>query len=334
MEMNRPFTIYFDTNFYIWLAQVTDEEANNVISKLNELEIRYVLSGKILFELLSGKERNSQDKNLVERVKKFQIEPYKISISLLETDKDIDLSWDILLFNGELRNTLAESLKAIYDAETVAQSLSNMTDKKLSKDKEAKLQQNLQPFLSSIGYDENQSKEENDNALVNFASDLISNLSFVLPDEQRKKFEEIDFAVEKSPKHLLNISKQILDSLGSETVEKLEEEKKIVNSSVKLDPRPFNVAVNEASNKEIKHLGNTFRDAGHINLFVTHQNQIDLIQIDSHQKNLVERNKPKHRLVELNLNHRYFSVEKSLSSAENLSKAIEMVTNKRREIYR
>jgi len=334
METNRPFTVYFDTNFYIWLAQVSDEEGNNVISKLNELEIRHVLSEKILFELLSGKERNPQDKNLVERVKKFKIKPYKVSISSLETNKDINVSWDVLLLNSALRNTFADFLKAIYDTETVAQSLSNMTDKKLSKDKEEKLQQNLQPFLTSIGYEQKQSKEENANAFVNLASDLISNLSFILPDEQRKKLEEIDFAVEKSPEHLLNISKQIIDSLGSENVEKLEEEKKIINSSVKLDPRPYNVAVNEASNKEIKNLGNTFRDAGHINLFVTHQIQIDLIQIDSHQKNLVERNKPKHRLVELNLDHRYFSVEKSANSAENLSKVIEIVMNKKQEIYR
>jgi hypothetical protein len=333
-KLNKPFTIYFDTNFYVWLAQVTDEEANRVISKLNELEIRHVLSGKILFELLSGKERNPQDKKLVKRVKNFKIEPFKVSISSSETNKDTDISWDMLLLSGELRNAIAEFLKAICDTETVAQSLLNMTDKKLSKDKEEKLQQNQQPFLSSIGYDEKQSKEENANAFANFASDLISNLSFILPDEQRKKLEEIDFTVEKSPENLLNISKQLLNSLGSEIVEKLEEEKKIVNSSVRLDPRPYNVAVNEASKKEIKNLGNTFRDAGHINLFVTHQNQIDLIQIDSHQKNLVERNKPKHRLVELNLNNHYFSVEKSSNSAENLSKVIEMVINKKQEIYR
>jgi hypothetical protein len=334
MEMNKPFTVYFDTNFYIWLAQVSDEEANNVILKLNELKIRHVLSGKILLELLSGKERNPQDENLVKRVKTFNIEPYKVSINPLETDKNNDINWDKLLLKGRLRNTFAELLKAIYDTETVAQSLSNTADKKLNKDKEEKLQQNLKPFLSSIGYDEKQSKEENADAFANFASDLISNLSLILPDEQRRKLEEIDFKVEKSPENLSNISKQILESLGSETVKNLEEEKKIINSTVELDPRPYDVAVNEASKKEIKNLGNTFRDAGHISLFVTHQNQIDLIQIDSHQKNLVERNKPRHRLVELNFNNRYFSVNKSLSPMENLSKVIELVTNKKQEIYR
>jgi hypothetical protein len=316
------------------LAQATDEEANNVTLKLNELKIRHVLSGKILLELLSGKERNPQDENLVERVKSFKIEPYIVSINPLETNKDNDIKWDNLLLKSGLRNAFAELLKAIYDTKTVAQSLSNTADKKLSKDKEEKLQQNLKPFLSSIGYDEKQSKEENADAFSNFASDLISNISAFLPDEQRKKLNQIDFTVEKSPENLSNISKQILDSLDSETVKNLEEEKKIINSIVELDPRPYSVAVNEASKKEIKNLGNTFRDAGHINLFVTHQNQIDLIQIDSHQKNLVERNKPKHRLVELNLNHRYFSVEKSANSAENLLKVTEIVTKKKQEIYR
>ncbi|MEJ7700823.1 MAG: hypothetical protein WKF71_14415 [Pyrinomonadaceae bacterium] len=53
------------------------KKQTDVISKLNELEIRHVLSGKILFELLSGKERNPQDKKLVKRVKNFKIEPYQ-----------------------------------------------------------------------------------------------------------------------------------------------------------------------------------------------------------------------------------------------------------------
>jgi hypothetical protein len=325
--MNRPFTIYFDTNFYVWLAQATNEEAKAIISKLNELEVRHVLSGKILLELLSGKERNPQDKYLVERVKTFKIDPYKISISPLENNaEDVELSWDTLLLNGDVRSSFAELLKTIYDTETIAQSWSNISGKKLSKESEEKLEENLQPILSSIGYDEEQSKEENANAFVNFASDLISNLSFILPDEQRKKMEAIDFSVENYPKNILNISKQLLDSLGSETIEILEEEKKIINSSVELDPRPYNVVTNEASKKETKNLGNTFRDAGHVNLFVTHQDQIDLIQIDSRQKSLIQRSKPKHRLNELGLTNHYFSIK-------NLSQLIEIVTNKKLEIY-
>lgn len=318
--MNRPFTIYFDTNFYIWLAQATNEEATDVISKLNEIEVRHVLSGKIILELLSGKERKPQDKTLLERVKTFKIDPLKISINHLETHSDNDINWDALLLSGEPRNSFAMVLKSIYDIETIAQSHSNMASKKLNKDKAEKLNESMQPFLSSIGYDEKQSKEDNANAFAGFASELISSLSFNLPDEQRRKLEAIDFTIEKTPENLLNISNQILSSLGVHTVEKLEEEKRIINSTIALDPRPFNIAINETSNKEIKGLGNTFRDAGHMNLFVTYHDQIDLIQVDSHQKRLIERNKPKHRLSELGLANRCFSVD-------NLSQIVDVVTN-------
>jgi hypothetical protein len=326
--MNRPFTVYFDTNFYIWLAKATDEEANNVISKLNQLKVRHVLSGRLLFELLSGKQRDRQDQVLVERIKKFEIEPLTISINSLENhETDIELNWEALLLRGEVRNALAEFLKAIFDMETLAQSLSNMTNKKLSKSEDEKLQENLQPFLSSIGFDEKFSMEKNAEALTNFASDLISNLSHILPNEQKENLEKIDFSVDKSPENILNISNQLLASLGPETVEKLEEERKIIDSSVKLDPRPYKVAVSEASNKEIKNLGNTYRDAEHINLFVTHQDQIDLIQIDFRQKNLVERKKPIHRLNEIDLSNRCFS-------ANNLLEAMHIIENKEQEFLK
>lgn len=327
-KMNRPFTIYFDTNFYIWLAKATDEEADNVISTLNQLKVRHVLSGRLLFELLSGKQRDRHDKVLVERIGKFEIEPLTISINSLESSEtDIELRWEALLLDGEARNALAEFLKAVFDMETLAQSLSNMTNKTLSESQDEKLQENLQPFLSFIGFDEKFSDEKNAEALTNFASDLISNLSHILPQEQKENLEKIDFSVNKSPENIFNISNQLLNSLGSETVEKLEEERKIIDSSVKLDPRPYKVAVNEASNKEIKNLGNTYRDAEHINLFVTHQDQIDLLQIDSHQKHLVERKKPIHRLNEIDLSNRCFS-------ANNLSEVISIIENREQDFLK
>jgi hypothetical protein len=51
--MRRPFTVYFDTNFFVWLAQATEETAEAAIHKLNALGVRHVLSDILVRELLT-----------------------------------------------------------------------------------------------------------------------------------------------------------------------------------------------------------------------------------------------------------------------------------------
>jgi len=324
--MERPFTIYFDTNFYVWLAQSTQEEAVDVMSGLNLLGVRHVLSGRILLELLSGKERNPQDKNLFERVTKFKIPPYIIPIGLSSTGTEKpNLGWDSLCLDGEARAAFSSLLKEIFDAETAARSWSNIAGKKLNKDKEQKLGEKSEPFLKSIGFDKDQTDEKNANAFTTCASELVSGLASILPDEQREKLGAIDFTVEKTPENLSNLSSQLFASFDSPTLERLEEEARIVSSAVELDPRPFDVVTDNSSRREIKSLGNTFRDAEHLSVFVAHADQIDIIQIDSRQKNLIERNSPIHRLKVLKLTNRYFSVVK-------LQQVVQTVSNKKAEL--
>lgn len=323
--MKKPFTVYFDTSFYVWLAQASQDEATDVISGLNALEVRHVLSGRILLELLSGRERYPQDQQLFERVTKLHIEPYVIPIGTSSGTETSDLGWNSLCLAGDERNSFSSFLKEIFDAETAARSWSNIADKKFNKDKEQKLKEKLGPFLESIGFDEGQGDEKNANAFTTFASELISGLAPLLPAEQREKLSSIDFTVEKSPENLMNLSNQLFASFDSQTLERLREETRITDSSVQLDPRPFDVVTESASRREIKRLGNTLRDAEHLSAFVTHSEEIDLIQIDSRQKNLIERDKPIHRLKELNLANRCFSVE-------NLQQVIQAVSNKKTEL--
>ena len=86
--MNKYITIYFDTYFYVWLANATDKEANEIIAEVNKLKIRHVLSGQIILELLSSHTKPDKDKILVSRISKFEIEPYRISSNIFN---EIDL---------------------------------------------------------------------------------------------------------------------------------------------------------------------------------------------------------------------------------------------------
>src|SRR5215203_2081213 len=106
--MNNYITIYFDTYFYVWLATASNEEAEEIISELNKLKVRHVLSGQVILELLSNSNKPEKDKILVSRMSKFEIEPYRISSSVLEESLTSDISsWNVLLLDGDKRDSLA-----------------------------------------------------------------------------------------------------------------------------------------------------------------------------------------------------------------------------------
>ncbi len=323
--MNKYLTIYFDTYFYVWLAKATDEEADEIISQLNKSKVRHVLSGQVILELLSNSNKPEKDKVLVNRVSKFEIEPYIISSSILEESLTSDSSsWKVLLLEGDLRTHLATSLKLIFDLQAQAESWSTLAKTKQSVKKEEKIQESLAPFLSSIGFekDKEYSQEETAEKYVNFTSELLSSLS----DEQRKFAETINFSEKTSPESLANLSNQLLSIIGDENIEKLKEGEQISYSVTNSDERPYKVAVKEASQKEEKNLGNSFRDSNNMSLFVIHQDEIDLLQIDSAQMNQIKnKGKKLHRIVELKLDSRCFC-------ANSLKNTIEVIKKKKQEL--
>ena len=327
--MNKHLTICFDTYFYVWLAKTTDEEADEIISQLNKLKVRHVLSGQVILELLSNNNKPEKDKFLVNRVSKFELEPYIISSSVLEESLTSDnLSWEVLLLEGDLRSHLANNLRLIFDLQTQAESWSTLAKTKQSVEKEGKIQESLVPFLSSIGFekDKEYSQEETAEKYINFTSELLSSLSGILSDDQRKVAETINFSEKTSLESLMNLSNQILNIIGNENIEKLKEGEQISFSVTNSDERPYKVAVKEASQKEEKNLGNSFRDSNNMSLFVTHQDEIDLLQVDSAQMNQIKnKGKKLHRIVELKLGSRCFC-------ANSLKNTIEVIKKKKQEL--
>jgi predicted nucleic acid-binding protein len=64
--MTKIFTVYFDTQFYVRLANTDETLASKTIDKLNNLQVRHVLSQTIVFELLKKSTKPEKDKILGE----------------------------------------------------------------------------------------------------------------------------------------------------------------------------------------------------------------------------------------------------------------------------
>ena len=303
--MDRPFTVYFDTNFYIWLGSAESEDASRVLRVFNERNIRYVQSSYIVLELLSGRERNDQDQNLVDRLKSWNTEPYPIRVGY---SRDADLvPWDILLLAGKERHEYSEGLKEIFDQETIARSFSHIADKPLSTDQHSDLKQALRPFLEHIGINDESNEAEQATAYMNFYSNLMFQLSQKLPPESAEKITKIDFTKPATVENLMKLSEQIKAVLADPTVSSIVQEGQLLNSVLALDDRPVRAATGQGSAKQVKKLGNSMRDAIHMNAFLTHADHIDLLQVDSRQLSLILRNKPKHLLRERGMANRCFS---------------------------
>ena len=228
--MNKYITIYFDTYFYVWLANATDKEANEIIAEVNKLKIRHVLSGQIILELLSSHTKPDKDKILVSRISKFEIEPYRISSNIFEDSLTSDsLSWDILLLEGEARISLANLFKLIFDLQAKAESWSILAQNKYISEKQEKIQESLDPFLSLVGFDKDEkyTNEETAQKHLAFQSEMFSDLFSILPENPFGNFENINFAMEPTAENLINLSNEIKVAVGNENINKLEEDKKL-----------------------------------------------------------------------------------------------------------
>ena len=92
--MKNQITIYFDTSFYVQLCRLDKAQADELLDKLNMLNVRHVVSDAILKELLSSADRSEKDALLFERVNGFAIPPLLIG--------DFPF-WKALLIEGDER---------------------------------------------------------------------------------------------------------------------------------------------------------------------------------------------------------------------------------------
>jgi hypothetical protein len=286
--MNKPFTVYFDTSFYVKLCKADETVAKQAISDLNALGVRHVISDVIIRELLTSRDRNALDEALVRRMGRFSLPPYRTRDGLM---------WEVLLLSGQERIDTANHLRHLHDEMTKAASHSIMADRETDPEQTAKLLEAGKPILRESGFPDD------------FERNMPQALSAAKAMLEGFGLRGLDWPDEPTPENLLNLSEQIKNQLGPSLVAQLEEERRIQDSSTKTEDRPYQVAAGIATDKTNKRLSNTLRDIEHIMLFVNWRDVIDLLQVDNVQEKIIRRQNPTHPLAELGLLDRCFSAD-------------------------
>lgn len=288
------FTVYFDTNFFVWLRKADEALATNVIDSLNSLNVRHVLSEMLSLELLANADCGGFDKTLVERMGKFKLPPYCTKQNL---------TWEGLLPAPE-RSLVSELVKTLDSLTTEANShaivANRISEGRIRPEQIDELNKATQPFLEQHGLLlKPDNREESLRSIQAFAERMIGNLKDILPDGSISgELEWSDDPLEDS---------KMLGLLKPEDLERAKESNRLKDSITNSDNRPYEVAAGIADDRSKSNLAHSFRDSEHMNTFIQHRSEIDVLQIDKAQMNLLKRPKPKHRLVELNLSARCFT---------------------------
>ncbi|MDX6443374.1 MAG: hypothetical protein QOH71_448 [Blastocatellia bacterium] len=295
--MIRPFTVYFDTNFYVWLSTADESLAYETIEALNALKIRHVLSETLIRELLSSEHRLTHDKMLVERVGRFRLPPY--------CTHDY-LAWEVLLLSGWDRKLVAGALKTADDMTTQASSHSivarRMASGRVSPERMTEIENSTRPLLDELGILlRPEDQEASLKSVQEFAERMINNLRNVVPEGTISG--ELKWSGDP-----MEDSKMLLGLLPPKNLEAAQESDRLNDSVTNSEDRPYQVAAGVADSGTKRKLAHTLRDSEHMKTFILHKDEIDLLQVDRAQLNLIKNVRPMHRLVEVGLSERCFTV--------------------------
>jgi hypothetical protein len=308
--MERPFTVYFDTSFYIQLCNADDVTAADIIKTLNALQVRHVLSETILIELLSRTTVPHRDATLVDRVAAFSILPYRTN-EIWE--------WFYLLVSGKEREEAATKLKQLDDEMTRAASWGLVARRQGNNKWDAELLEAARPTLREYGFPVDFSGDEGQAvaAWKAAAKNVIEKIKQVLPAESGEKaLDWIDDIALDDPQALLD---QLKDLLGPEIYNEVEAQYKLQDSATSSEDRPFRVAAGTADAKVRGRLANTLRDTKRMLEFIKHDAEIDLIQVDRAQWEIINQTTPVHYLAEIGLANRCFIAASLVDTVKKVS---------------
>ena len=212
-SMNRPVTVYFDTNFYVWLCRADEDLSAGVLQALNGLNVRVVISDVIIRELLTSRDRNELDVMLVNRVNKLRLPPYRTRDGL---------AWEVLLLAGEDRVVAANFLRWAHDHTTVAESFSMMARRETTEEGTAELLEGAEPYLGELGFPEDFGKDP-----VQAAAAVLAMLNI----------EGVELPENPAPEDYQRLSEQLFAMLGPDLVERLREDDRIKDSTTRSEDR-------------------------------------------------------------------------------------------------
>jgi hypothetical protein len=301
-------TVYFDTSFYIDLL---DPGGDSVVEQLNELGVRPVLSWSILNELLRQSRRPLQDRRLVELVQGFRSPPFVTQA---------DLSWELLLLEGQERRAAADRLRYEDGLTTEARSHSRVG-------RIARTKKQNDELMKAYGLSENPTMDD----AVSLTRPALDQLVTLLKTfDLREDLEELqglmaDWFESRSVEASQRLSVfmfSVMDRNWPGARETHQISDAADDSVVLTDPRPFRVATNAATAKELAGLAHQFRDADHIAEFIRHRDEIDLLQLDGAQWKQLENKQASHLLAQLGLRERCFCANSPISVVEILRRRV------------
>jgi hypothetical protein len=306
--LDREYTVYFDTQFYVQLCRADEAEADQIIRDLNTLNVRHVISNILIRELITSRNRTNLDEVLVQRVRQLKVPPYRA---------EPYLEWEVLLLSGQHRIDAADTFRELDDQITVATSNSIMARRKTNPEQQAELLKANRSVLDQFGFPEDFQKDQAQ--VVSAAKGILDMLGLA---------DRIQWPEDVTATALSNLSEQIKGILDPSDIAFVEEHDRIQDSTTLMEDRPYQVAIGAAPPASTKRLSNTLRDTEHMMFFVLHQNEIDLLQVDKAQHALINRSSPKHRLAELGLAHRCFAADTPLTAT---TKVRDLMASRRRE---
>ena len=272
-------TVYLDSSFYVGLVRMNEEDAREVVSALNALEVRPVLSFTLMRELMRSANRLEADAKLHALVSLFA------RPSFITTEH---MSWDWLLATGEPRREFAETLARIDRSLVAAESAGVVAN--------TTYPHGLKAAAGASALANSPYIDANGNLEITQLRDLLVQyfdlLGIEVPDP---------LTLESVP----ILQAAVASRFAPGTLEAVETKNRLVASTVATDNRPYGVVLGTASEKSSEKLAHTFRDGSHMAEFARHADVIDVLQIDGPQYALLEKD-ARHELRRLGLAERCF----------------------------
>jgi hypothetical protein len=164
------------------------------------------------------------------------------------------------------------------------------------------IENSTRPLLDELGILlRPEDQEASLKSVQEFAERMINNLRNVVPEGTISG--ELKWSGDP-----MEDSKMLLGLLPPKNLEAAQESDRLNDSVTNSEDRPYQVAAGVADSGTKRKLAHTLRDSEHMKTFILHKDEIDLLQVDRAQLNLIKNVRPMHRLVEVGLSERCFTV--------------------------
>jgi hypothetical protein len=143
MTASSPFTVYFDTYFYVDLASLDAAAMSEAIAAMNALALRPVLSRVLIEELLKDTAHLDRDRRLAEQMLLLD----QPSLALED-----NLSWAMLQLGLEQRLALANLYRQTELLQTLGDSLATTGRNALTPMQKQRMQARLNKLIAQTGF--------------------------------------------------------------------------------------------------------------------------------------------------------------------------------------